>query len=285
MPQIHLKLKLNNVIYHNNLNNNSQNAFDKCTNLWDDGYPSGGNYWDDYNGTDADKDGIGDIPYNISGGNNQDRYPLMKPFGKNKPPHQPIVLGHPYGKPGIKYNIRTQLIDGDGDSIFCMWDWGDDSYSAWLGPFESGKYISASHAWSKGIYEIRVKAKDSNGAESNWSDSLALTIENEPPTVNIIKPEKALYIRNRKILPRFIRKTLILRKIDIIADAQDSSGIKKVEFYIDNELRTVVENPPYIYTWTRDKLTFLKHRHTIKIIAVDNAGNIARDEMKVRKFL
>jgi hypothetical protein len=33
-----------------------------------------GNYWDDYKGTDADVDGIGDTHY-IS-----DDYPLMKPF-------------------------------------------------------------------------------------------------------------------------------------------------------------------------------------------------------------
>ncbi len=38
-----------------------------------------GNYWSDYNGTDADGDGIGDTPYVIDD-NRQDRYPLMAPF-------------------------------------------------------------------------------------------------------------------------------------------------------------------------------------------------------------
>jgi len=57
-------------------------------NFWDDGYPSGGNYWSDY--TDIDvfsgpyqnvtgSDGIGDIPYTIDE-NNQDRYPLIYPW-------------------------------------------------------------------------------------------------------------------------------------------------------------------------------------------------------------
>jgi hypothetical protein len=39
-----------------------------------------GNFWNDYSGKDSNGDGMGDIPYSISGGNNQDRYPLMEPI-------------------------------------------------------------------------------------------------------------------------------------------------------------------------------------------------------------
>jgi parallel beta-helix repeat protein len=79
----------NNKLFHNNFFSSLvDNAKDPCSNTWDDGYPSGGNYWDDYNGGDANHDGIGDTPYTIpGGGGNKDHYPLMAPW--NEPPAQP----------------------------------------------------------------------------------------------------------------------------------------------------------------------------------------------------
>ena len=68
-----------NMMYYNTFKQNTEwNARDKVNNQWDNG--SIGNYWDDYNGTDADGDGLDDTPYGISDGSNQDRYPLMNPY-------------------------------------------------------------------------------------------------------------------------------------------------------------------------------------------------------------
>jgi len=68
-----------NNIFHNDFINNIQHAYDYWENTWDDGYPSGGNYWDDYIGTDGNNDGIGDSPYDIPGDRNQDGFPLIEP--------------------------------------------------------------------------------------------------------------------------------------------------------------------------------------------------------------
>lgn len=72
----------NNILYHNNFVENVEQAVwnPDCINTWDNGYPSGGNYWSDYTGTDSNGDGIGDTAYSIDP-INEDRYPLMKPWG------------------------------------------------------------------------------------------------------------------------------------------------------------------------------------------------------------
>jgi parallel beta-helix repeat protein len=79
----------NNKIFHNNLiNNPTQADSESSADSWDDGYPSGGNYWNDYSGTDQrcgpsqdhpGSDGIGDTPYTIDS-SNKDNYPLMNPW-------------------------------------------------------------------------------------------------------------------------------------------------------------------------------------------------------------
>jgi parallel beta-helix repeat protein len=69
------------IIYHNNfIDNTVQTSVTSSNCTWDEGYPSGGNYWSDYNGTDADGDGIGDTAYVINE-ENQDNYPLLTPLG------------------------------------------------------------------------------------------------------------------------------------------------------------------------------------------------------------
>jgi hypothetical protein len=78
----------NNMFYHNNFVNNYMNLIYNWnvgmdnTNSWDNG--AEGNYWSDYNGVDANGDGIGDTAYSIYY-KNVDRYPLMNPFNIESP--------------------------------------------------------------------------------------------------------------------------------------------------------------------------------------------------------
>jgi len=76
---IKLSGSTNTTIYHNNFVDNIQNGLISSSNpvYWNNG--TEGNYWNEYSGTDADGDGIGDTPYsNIYA--IKDSYPLMEPY-------------------------------------------------------------------------------------------------------------------------------------------------------------------------------------------------------------
>ena len=111
----------NNIIYHNNILDYS--AGDYGNNLWDSGYPSGGNYWSDYTGTDSNNDGIGDTPYPISGGSSVDRYPLMAPY-----------TGEPPTPPQLKIAVVSP---NSGEN----WERGKVNVISWNHTGDSGTYV------------------------------------------------------------------------------------------------------------------------------------------------
>ena len=76
-----------NFFNFNNLIKNGQNAHDGGNNNWDNEW--NGNYWDDFEETHPQArkiwlKGIWSEPYEIPGGNNQDRYPLFKPYANSR---------------------------------------------------------------------------------------------------------------------------------------------------------------------------------------------------------
>lgn len=108
--------------------------------------------------------------------------------------------------------------------------------------------------------------------------SLGLTTEKTettPPLLSIEKPRKGyLYISGREVFPLGI--TVIIGNITVNVTATDDlTGIDRVEIYIDDELKAYLEEEPY--TWLLDER--LLGRHVLKIVAYDNAGNTASDEM------
>jgi len=96
----------------------------------------------------------------------------------NNPPLTPQKPEGPSsGKPGSSYLYRTSTTDADEDPVYYLWDWGDGSFSEWIGPFNSGETATVLHTWlEEGTYAVRVKAKDALGAETDWSEPLDITM-------------------------------------------------------------------------------------------------------------
>jgi hypothetical protein len=122
----------------------------------------------------------------------------------NYPPCPPVVIGDTYGKTDEVLTFKSISFDPEEDNIFYMFDWGDESYSEWLGPYSSGTEVETTHSWaSQGVYNVKAKAKDIHDAESSWSYyPLIVTIDeavpNDPPSTPIVtgdvfgKPEDVL---------------------------------------------------------------------------------------------
>jgi hypothetical protein len=90
------------------------------------------------------------------------------------------------GDANKEYTYTTSTIDPDGDQLYYLFDWGDEKFSGWAGPYNSGQTAEASHKWSeKGDYEIRVKAKDDHGVQSDWSDPLPISMPKNKQIINV----------------------------------------------------------------------------------------------------
>lgn len=69
------------------------------------------------------------------------------------------------GDIGVEYTFCFDLpTDPQGSQYFVLWEWGDETDSGWLGPYNSGTTTCASHAWNAaGVYQIFVSNKNEEG--------------------------------------------------------------------------------------------------------------------------
>jgi parallel beta-helix repeat protein len=120
-----------NTFYHNHFLDNPRGHVyipsyaSASVNTWDDGYPSGGNYWGNYDGIDQyhgpdqnllGSDGIGDSPHFLGAGN-VDNYPLYNPIVALE--ETTITYGGEEWSIEVTSNVTvTEVITGDGELTF-----------------------------------------------------------------------------------------------------------------------------------------------------------------------
>lgn len=150
-----------------------------------------------------------------------------------------------------------------------FWEFGDGGVS-WEQNPTYGYDTPGEHTATLSVTDAHGKTDDDN------VKVIVTTMDNTPPTIQIAKPVKALYLGNKEIINFPV--ALILGNIDIKVSATDQhggSGMNKVEFYIEGSLKYTAASTPYNWTW--DEKAFGKK--TIEVIAYDTAGNSATDKL------
>jgi outer membrane protein assembly factor BamB len=96
-------------------------------------------------------------------------------FCDDLPPNKPSKPSGPMSVTvGVIYNYSTSTTDPEVDMVRYGWDWnGDKIVDEWTDFHPSGVTVTISHSWEKaGLYGVRVRAEDTTGLQSEWSNPL-----------------------------------------------------------------------------------------------------------------
>jgi hypothetical protein len=89
---------------------------------------------------------------------------LNATFGSDAP--TTTILGPTSGRINKIYTFDVSAVDPQGDDVYVYVNWGDGTNTDWVGPYDSGEVIQASHSFPERInYTIKAKAKDIDGYE------------------------------------------------------------------------------------------------------------------------
>jgi hypothetical protein len=115
---------------------------------------------------------------------------IKQPIPSNAaPPEKPAT---PEGETNIikgeDHCYTTKSTDPNGDMLQYLWDWNGDGIrpweNTWTDFYNSSETIESCHSWAEGTYEIKVKARDTDGYESEWSDPLTVNVEKSKQASN-----------------------------------------------------------------------------------------------------
>ena len=100
----------------------------------------------------------------------------------SNPPDMPVFINGPdllvAGENGL---FEVSTVDPDDDKLRYVFDWGDRSVSH-SDFVESGTVVQIENFWeAKGVYDVRVMARDKYGFGSGWSEPISVTVVNNAP--------------------------------------------------------------------------------------------------------
>jgi len=177
----------NITVYHNNFINNGIQATDDRgpENLWDLGYPGGGNYWSDYIGTDSfsgpfqnisGPDGIGDSPYIIDA-NSSDRYPLIRASQQeNTPPVAKFEVTPTIGNQTTTFTFdASNSSDAEDPVILLQFRWDFDGDGNWDTLWSRSPTVQFYYYfYLPGNYTVHLEVRDTAGKTNSTSRNITL---------------------------------------------------------------------------------------------------------------
>ncbi len=96
----------------------------------------------------------------------------------NSPPDTPTVPTKPdVGIAGTSYTFTSTGTDEDNHQIWYRWDFDDGTITDWMGPYASGEMGEATHAFTEGIYQVKVQTKDELDDSSPWRQAGPLYVD------------------------------------------------------------------------------------------------------------
>lgn len=164
-------------------------------------------------------------------------------------------------------NLRLELwvMDADGSNKTRLTHFNEPGYPEYTGV----KTVVGDCCWSPDGDKILLKIQM---RELKKVEKICLLEFVENTDISIVKPkENWLYAFNREIIP--FRQTVIIGGIDI--ETIVYGEVNKVEFYVDNELKYVDEEPPYSWQWNEKVIG----KYEIRVVAEE-----AMDSMEVIIF-
>jgi len=110
----------------------------------------------------------------------------FRTYGKLYRPSNPIITGPTSGKAGNSYPYTFTSTHPKGDNVSYYIEWGDGGTTDWTAFQASGAPgYSENYTWSaKGTFTIKAKAKDVDGAESDWTTLEVTMPKNKPFNFN-----------------------------------------------------------------------------------------------------
>jgi len=243
----------NNTVCYNELLNNTINAFDDtAANLWD--Y----NFYSDYTGPDRNCDRIGDIPYDIAGGSNQDMHPLVRDTmplyfiyfspanGSLVPESGMIYVTYADATSSIVTPLCRLLLNGM-----------DVSASASFGQ----NAMAYDYGMPTGTVNVSVYIEDCCGYSAwlNWS----FEVDAQDPSVDIVSPAGGSCVNSAS---------------PVIAASYSDGGagidLSKVKVYVDGaDVSASASIAASSLSYTPAALA--DGEHTASVVVFDNAGNSA----------